>query len=99
MQTGTKAVNATAQKNRNLQRKPEKQQNVSKQCKYCTGSNKKGKCPAYGKKCRSCGKLDILVKVLERARSQGIKVKKEKIQYKVKETKYIRSIISADGMK
>ena len=38
-------------------------------------------------------------KVLERARSQGIKSKKEKIQYKVKEVKYMGNIINADGIK
>ena len=41
----------------------------------------------------------IFVQVLERARSQGIKFKKEKIQYKVKEVKYMGNIISSDGMK
>ena len=50
MQPGTQAVNAIAQKSRKLQRKPEEQHNVNKQCKYCMGSHKKGKCPAYGKK-------------------------------------------------
>ena len=63
MQPGTQAVNVIAQKKRNLQRKPEKQQITNMQCKYCAGSHKKGKCPAYGKKCRSCGKLNHFSKV------------------------------------
>ena len=41
MKSGTQAVNAIAQKSRSLQRKPEKQHNVNKQCKYCMGSHKK----------------------------------------------------------
>jgi len=41
----------------------------------------------------------IFVQVLQRARSQGIKFKKEKIQYKVKEMKHMGNIISSDGMK
>ncbi len=40
-----------------------------------------------------------LAKVLDRARSQGIESKKEKIQYKVKEVKYMGNIITADGIK
>ena len=58
MQPGTQAVNAIARKSRNMRRKPDMQHSVNKQCKYCMGSHKKGKCPAYGKKCRSCGKLN-----------------------------------------
>ena len=58
MQPGTQAVNAIAWKSQNTRRKPEMQHSVNKQCKYCMGSHKKGKCPAYGKKCRSCGKLN-----------------------------------------
>ena len=58
MQPGTQAVNAISRKSGNYQKKPGKQQKVNTQCKYCTGSHQKGKCPAYGKKCRSCGKLN-----------------------------------------
>ena len=63
MQPGTQAVNVIAQKKLNLQRKPEKQQITNMQCKYCAGSHKKGRCPAYSKKCRSCGKLNHFSKV------------------------------------
>ena len=62
MQPGTQAVNANAQKSQNMRRKPEMQHNVNKQYKYCMGSHKKGKCPAYGMKCRSCGKLNLFSK-------------------------------------
>ena len=41
----------------------------------------------------------IFGKVLDRDRSQVIKFKREKIQYKGNEVKYIGGIISADGMK
>eukprot|EP00112_Aurelia_sp_Birch-Aquarium-sp1_P016953 Seg3886.2 transcript_id=Seg3886.2/GoldUCD/mRNA.D3Y31 product="Transposon Tf2-3 polyprotein" protein_id=Seg3886.2/GoldUCD/D3Y31 len=58
MQPGTQVVNAISRKSGHYQRKPEKQQHVNARWKYCTGSHQKGKCPAYGKKCRSCGKLN-----------------------------------------
>ena len=41
----------------------------------------------------------IFAQVLERARSEGIKFTKEKIQCKVREVKYIGNIISSDEMK
>jgi len=31
---------------------------VRQQCKYCAGQHDRGKCPAFGKQCRRCGKMN-----------------------------------------
>jgi len=44
-----------------------------KNCKFCTFSHLKGKCPAYGKKCRSCGSLNHFEKACNEAKHKSIK--------------------------
>ena len=34
-----------------------------KNCKYCGGSHNRGKCPAFGKECKQCGKKNHFAKV------------------------------------
>lgn len=33
-------------------------ENMVRHCKYCGRDHQKGKCPAYGEKCRKCGKIN-----------------------------------------
>jgi len=57
--TSNKEVNAvTRARFKQKQPKEPRQTRMIVNCKYCTKEHKAGNCPAYGKACRKCGKLN-----------------------------------------